>query len=122
MSDHFLLMKRGLYYRPDNAGYTGIKSQAGRYPESRAMPEAGITAIHEDEAPEYSECCAWDIRLKDQVSELSNALEVTIQLASALLSPQIYAGGRYLDVKQEIEAARAALVKARGEHLKPEDV
>ena len=27
----YLIMKRGVYYRPNNAGYTGIKDEAGRY-------------------------------------------------------------------------------------------
>lgn len=27
----YLILKRGLYYRPDGAGYTGLKSEAGRF-------------------------------------------------------------------------------------------
>lgn len=30
-SQLYLILKRGLYYRPDGAGYTGLKSEAGRF-------------------------------------------------------------------------------------------
>ncbi len=31
MGEQWLLVKRGLYYGPNNSGYTGIKDLAGRY-------------------------------------------------------------------------------------------
>ncbi|MCF4166375.1 hypothetical protein L2U69_12030 [Zavarzinia compransoris] len=52
--NNYLLMKRGLYYRPAAQGYTSIKDEAGRYSASAATPEDGVTAIHEDAALEYS--------------------------------------------------------------------
>jgi hypothetical protein len=55
----YLLMKRGLYYRPDECGYTGVKAEAGRYREADASPEHGVSAIHEDEAPVFAPAC-WD--------------------------------------------------------------
>jgi hypothetical protein len=60
----YLLLKRGLYYRPNNVGYTGIRDEAGRYEESDAMPEAGVTAIHERDAPEFSDACWDDIKVR----------------------------------------------------------
>lgn len=70
----FLLCKRGLYYRPDNCGYTGIKAYAGRYLESEAMPDAGVTAIHEDDAPMFSKACFDDLRVKFLLEQIA-ALE-----------------------------------------------
>lgn len=62
MTGKFLLLKRGLFYRPDAAGYTGIKEKAGRYDLTDAMshtdPISGVTMIAEELAPEFSpECC-----------------------------------------------------------------
>lgn len=76
MTDLFLIEKRGLYYRPDSAGYTGLKSEAGRYSFEDAAVHGGpngpdgsldgISVWYESEAPEYSSGCAWDVRVKDQ--------------------------------------------------------
>lgn len=55
----FLLMKRGLYYAPNRSGYTGLRDKAGRYLESDAYPDAGVTAVREDLAPLFAPaCCA----------------------------------------------------------------
>jgi hypothetical protein len=73
----YLLVKRGLYYRPDNQGYTGVKVCAGRYLESDASPEVGVTAIHQDEAPMFSPACWNDIKVQhllDRITELEDAL------------------------------------------------
>ncbi len=75
--DRYLLVKRGLYYRPDNRGYTGIKEYAGRYPASDASPDDGVTAIHEDEAPEYSQACYHDLMAQHAVGKAA-ALEAEI--------------------------------------------
>lgn len=64
----YLLMKRDLYYRPDNRGYTGIRDKAGRYFETDALPDCGVTAIHEDDAPEFSKACFDDLA-RDHLQE-----------------------------------------------------
>lgn len=89
----FLLVKRGLYYAPDNHGYTGIKERAGRYLESDASPDSGVTAIHEDEAPDYSPACFHDTarehlqskvdRLRAENEALREALGQIVQWADA---------------------------------------
>ncbi|MCB4862937.1 hypothetical protein K7W03_25475 [Sphingobium sp. PNB] len=84
--DRFLLVKRGLYYRPGNQGYTGIKDRAGRYPESDASPEDGITAIHEDDAPEYSQACFADLKEKHMLGKIA-ALEEEIKRLREALTP-----------------------------------
>lgn len=63
---HYLLVKRGLYYAPDRQGYTGLKRFAGRYREVDALGLDGVEAIHEDEAPEYSEACWPETKLRDK--------------------------------------------------------
>lgn len=72
----YLLMKRGLYWRPNSQGYTGIKAEAGRYTEQEAKEWADhdrtdTTAIHEDDAPDFSQgCCPY---VKADVLEKENA-------------------------------------------------
>lgn len=72
----FLIEKRGLYYRPDAAGYTGLKRDAGRYsfadaavhcgPNGPDGSQDGLVVWEEDEAPEYSSRCPWDVKMEDQ--------------------------------------------------------
>lgn len=72
----YLIEKRGLYYRPKSAGYTGLKCEAGRYSFDEAAihadpngPEGsrdGIGVWREDEAPEFSPSCPWDVRMKHE--------------------------------------------------------
>lgn len=81
MTDRFLLLKRGLYYRPNGQGYTGRKSEAGRYPATDARPAYGVTAIHEDEAPAYSDGCWPETMLADANNRIA---EDEILLRSAV--------------------------------------
>jgi len=69
----FLIEKRGLYYRPDSAGYTGLKDEAGLYPLDElalhfpnfdSPNQDGMTFVSQDDAPEFSTACAWDVKLK----------------------------------------------------------
>lgn len=80
----FLLTKRGLYYRPGNQGYTGIKEQAGRYLETDARPESGVLAIHEDNAPDYSPACFDDVAREHLAGKLAKATSSTAELLEAL--------------------------------------
>jgi hypothetical protein len=71
----YLIEKRGLYYRPNAQGYTGLKSEAGRYsfddaavyvgPNGPDGSRDGMSLWDEAEAPDYSPKCPWDIRIKD---------------------------------------------------------
>ena len=67
----YLLVKRGYYYRPDNCGYTGWKREAGRYPASDAQPDAGVIAVHENAAAEFSPDCDPYTRMEIAVRVLS---------------------------------------------------
>lgn len=77
MSDQgarYLIIKRGLYYRPDSSGYTGLKDEAGRYtfeqasawshPNGIGGPRDGMSFQHEDEAPDYAPACCRDVKQK----------------------------------------------------------
>lgn len=78
---HYLLVKRGLYYRPNRCGYTGVKSEAGRYSESEANPLSGVSAVHEDDAPAYSPNCYDDVAMRDfrkRVKQATDDLEAHI--------------------------------------------
>lgn len=66
----YLLVKRDLYYAPNNQGYTGVKARAGRYHASEADPESGVTAIHEDDAPMFSKACWEDVKVKTLLDDL----------------------------------------------------
>lgn len=64
MSDPWVKMKRGLFYRPDDCGYTGIRDYAGRYSEAEAKAEMaceGVTAMPLADAPEFSSACFDDL-------------------------------------------------------------
>lgn len=76
MSDapRYLLIKRGLYYRPNNQGYTGKRSEAGRYPETDADDMSGVTAVHEDNAAEYAPAC-WQETINQDLRERLDAAE-----------------------------------------------
>lgn len=71
----YLIEKRGLYYRSNSRGYTGLKSEAGRYsleevafrfPNMESPNQDGMTYIPVKEAPEYSKACPWDVRMNDK--------------------------------------------------------
>lgn len=63
----YILIKRGLYWRPNAAGYTGLKAEAGHYTldEARAHCRNGeVTMIADIEAPVFSPACPPDVRQK----------------------------------------------------------
>lgn len=69
----YLIEKRGLYYRPNAQGYTGLKSEAGLYdldelslhfPNFDSPNQDGMTFVDVDDAPDYSSACPWDVKMK----------------------------------------------------------
>lgn len=82
--EHFLLIKRGLYYRPNNQGYTGIKENAGRYREVDALGLDGVVAIHEDDAPEYSSACFADLAQAHMAKKLHASADRIEKLEACL--------------------------------------
>lgn len=65
----WLLVKRGLYYRPGSAGYTGRLDEAGRFThayaascvETRGEP---VSMIHEKNAGLFSPKCCDEVKLQ----------------------------------------------------------
>ena len=53
--DRYIIIKRGLYYRPNSQGYTGIRDHAGRYSLEVAKDifehsDGECRWVHEDQA------------------------------------------------------------------------
>lgn len=74
--DEYLIIKRGLYYRPGGKGYTGVKSEAGRFSKKEAessLPECDylLAAI----APDYSVGCWPETRHADIVGKMESKNE-----------------------------------------------
>lgn len=82
----YLLMKRGLYYRPDNRGYTGIKSEAGRYHEIDAYPDGGCTAIHASDAPLFAPACWNDVKVKYLLGLIGERIEMVDRIPQQALT------------------------------------
>lgn len=73
MSEPWVKMKRGLFYRTGNCGYTGIRDLAGRYPRDEAEAEArmeGVSAMPLAQAPEFSPACFDDLARDHQQSKV----------------------------------------------------
>lgn len=75
--DRYLIVKRGLYYRPNSCGYTGIKSEAGVYPlaiaEQHADIEGGVSYCHHDDAPDYAPATFPDLMAADLTRRAESA-------------------------------------------------
>lgn len=108
----YLLMKRGLYYRPDAMGYTGIKDHAGRYSkedaEGHADPASGVTMVSEAQAAEFSPGCFDDLARAHLLKQRDAAEARADRLAKALerigkMSERPHEPG------EPYQAARAAL-------------
>ncbi len=79
----WVLIKRGLYWRPNAQGYTGILAQAGLYSDedsaSRARPDEGVTRMPFREAAEVAKATFDDIAAdywREETMRLREALEL----------------------------------------------
>ena len=112
----YLLVKRGLYYRPAARGYTGLKSEAGRYRACNAEPDAGVTAVHENDAGDLSPSATVEHRLvhernlKEEALYERDTLADRIRELEGLLAGEKDAHRRthneIYDLKKELEDAR----------------
>lgn len=116
----WLLMKRGLYERPDHRGYTGLRIDAGRFTLEEAVrmvavSNGEVSHIHEDSAyplapradrGTFAEVLAQRL---DEATAAKDALYAALSAAAARLE-------RLGDVSTpQLLAARTALSLARGE-------
>ena len=86
-SDAYLIVKHGLYYKPKSQGYIGIRDLAGRFsldevatllPNQDSPNQDGMTFVHADDAPEFSDACWDDVKarwLMQQRDEARAALQ-----------------------------------------------
>lgn len=122
----YVLIKRGLYWRPDDLGYTGLLSEAGHYTKFEAEQRANddVTMVPLTEAPEFAPSCFDDIKVRE-MSRDRDRLRARAEKAEAALRPfadaaaslsdrwldhetHWYQEGRQITVG-ELRAARAAL-------------
>lgn len=65
-TEQWLVVKRDLYWRPNDCGYTGIRDHAARYTLEEAKARvgdgvSGVTMIRADLAPEFTNACFDDL-------------------------------------------------------------
>lgn len=70
----YLLVSKGLYWRPDSRGYTGIRDEAGRYSHDIALNHEryGGTYYREDVAPEVLPATCPNIKLEYYITKSEN--------------------------------------------------
>ncbi|MCP1550650.1 MULTISPECIES: hypothetical protein [Methylorubrum] len=65
----YVLLKRGLFERPDHHGYTGVLRHAGRFSYKEASAYSGhgdgVTMMPASEAPDYSPACWHETQVED---------------------------------------------------------
>ncbi|KAA0117832.1 hypothetical protein CIW48_26870 [Methylobacterium sp. P1-11] len=79
----YVLIKRGLYWRPEAQGYTGVLAEAGRYAEAQAKPyreepRLGTKVMLASEAPEFAPACWEETKiavLKNEIAQLRSRLQ-----------------------------------------------
>jgi hypothetical protein len=74
----WLLLKRGLYWRPNSQGYTGLKSEAGRYTDEevaiyRRQDEREVFILDAETADEIAPKCWPDVAQRHLAGLLSSA-------------------------------------------------
>jgi hypothetical protein len=74
----WLLMKRGLYWMPNSQGYTGLKSEAGRYTDEevaiyRRPDEREVFVLDAETADEIAPKCWPDVAQRHLAGLLSSA-------------------------------------------------
>jgi hypothetical protein len=109
MSDDWLIMKRGLFFRPDCKGYTGIRDEAGRYSELIAKSYAvhgGCIIMRASEAPEFTPEVYQDLVVKHLIMQryaLVTALKIFLGHDDRF---QVSVGGNPIAVDKMLEEAR----------------
>src|SRR3990167_4062764 len=109
------LIKRGLYYRPNSAGYTSVIEEAGVFSEAEASSHVRSTAGEHDPSmrvkmvrvPKGKRAAETDLKVKN--AALVAALEGPLDTSEGL---DCMAEGP--DFKHAREQARAALAAAKG--------
>lgn len=88
--DAFLIVKRGLYFRPNCQGYTGIRDEAGRYSHAAAQSHAEhgeCTIVLASEAPEFMPLAYNDLVIKHLTKQRDEALAALNAVAATRPEP-----------------------------------
>lgn len=116
----WLIRKGCCFYRPNKAGYTTVKAEAGRYTELDARLEAEIepwhmSAIHQDD---WADPVNHDTtRIAELEAELSRSREAEKRLGEAL-EPFAEACGHFDSYVQDDDTVDVALRHIRARHLR----
>lgn len=88
MSEPYLIMKRGLYYKPNGNGYTGIRDHAGRYSQDEAQSHevsswgcTPVIAVKLSEATEFAPACYHDLALRHVIAQRDAMRAVLMSIA-----------------------------------------
>lgn len=113
MERAWVKMKRGLFYMPNDCGYTGIRDHAGRFTEAEAVAETscdGVTAMPLDEAPEFSSACFDDLARAHLLKQRDALRTALLRLMNAVGRPE--SPGTDLDAYNEADEALNPLTAA----------
>lgn len=116
--DAWVLIKRGLYWRPNAQGYTGILSQAGLYSdeESAARLDEGVTRQKFSEAAEVSGATFIDIE-RDYWREECFRLRATAARPAPLPAPVEEGTRATINALSVTTRALEILLKHHGGHI-----
>lgn len=113
MAEHWMLLKRGLFYRPNNCGYTGIRDEAGRYSKEDADNHlaAGGVAMREADAPEFLPAAFDDLVVKHLTAQRDALVKAlteidTLAVCTGVVDPALH----YKMLCNIARIARAALL------------
>lgn len=76
----WLVFKRGLYWRPNDCGYTGIRDHAALYTKAEAeerTQDDACAMVHLSVAPEFTSAC-YDDLARDHLTKQRDAAQATI--------------------------------------------
>lgn len=99
MGEKYLLLKRGLFWRPNSQGYTALKSEAGRYSEEEALSRIHdgspptITVL-EKNAPSIAPGCKDITALHRHISALEARCERYREALKSLVEAKALSGVR----------------------------
>lgn len=112
----YLIIKRGLYYRPNSGGYTGLKDEAGRYslydaedishPNGEYGPRDGMSYMHENDAPDYAPQCCIEVKCGHMMQRIAEMQERDRQWqaeAKSLMEKGIETAFRVKSLKEQLQ-------------------
>lgn len=116
MVEHWLLLKRGLFYRPGNCGYTGIRNEAGRYSRKAADEHAaaGGRVMREADAPEFLPAAFDDLVIK-HLTVQRDALVKALTDAQRIIERDFPNGQLAIDIRTALINARVGQAAIGGE-------